>query len=207
MQNHWNLGRWLGIPVTMDWTVLLLFAWMFLWMRSVVGALVGSLAFFGLLVAHEFGHVATARWRRVSVYGINFNGMHGETARAHAGRPLDDILVAWGGVGAQLLVLLLTLALSPLLTSIPFIGGPLVEVWTTWNVFLIIIALLPIGPMDGHAAWKIIPYLRARTRRQPKPKPNGSGGKVVQLDAARRRSMEAEAERKANEIIEKLKKK
>jgi hypothetical protein len=141
------------------------------------------------------------------VYGINFNGMHGETARGHAGRPLDDILMAWGGVGAQLLVLLLTLLLSPLLESIPFIGGTLVQVWTTWNVFLIIIALLPIGPMDGHAAWKIIPYLRARTHRQPKPKPNGSGGKVVKLDAARRRSMEAEAERKANEIIEKLKKK
>ena len=112
-------------------------------------------------------------------------------------------------------MLLLALAAAPLLMAVPVIGAPVLMVWTKWNVFLMIIALLPIGPMDGHAAWKIIPYLRARMRRpqqaKPKAKPNGSGGgsgeKVVSLDAARRRSLEADAERKANEIIEQLKKK
>ncbi|AXQ29109.1 hypothetical protein D0B54_10605 [Solimonas sp. K1W22B-7] len=211
MQNHWNLGRWLGIPVTMDWTVLLAFAWLFLMLGELLAALVGAVAFGCLLAAHEFGHVAMARWRRVPVYGINFNGLHGETARGHAARRGDEILVAWGGVLAQLLILVLALAASQALAFstnswVSRIAGPWLMVWTRWNVFLIIVALLPIGPMDGHAAWKVIPFLREKLRRRPQPKP-ASTGKVVELDAARRRALEAESAKAADEIINRLKKK
>lgn len=204
MQNHWNLGRWGRLPVTMDWTVLLAFPWLYLMMNSFVAALIGSVAFFGLLVAHEYGHVFAARWRGVPVYAINFSGLHGETARAHSGRQKDEAIIAWAGVGAQLLVLLLAWAATLLLDGVRSpalwtIAGPVLVVWTKWNVFLIIIALLPIGPMDGHAAWKILPMMRQSLRRRP-----ATQGKVVNLSAARKRALEKDAAAEAAKIIDRL---
>lgn len=206
MQDHWDLGRWGGLPVTMHWTVLLAFPWLFLWMRDLVGAAIGTVAFLLLLAAHEFGHVYAARWRRIPVYGINFSGMHGETSRGHARTVKDDVLVAWAGVGAQVLVLAAAYGLwmlvgragSPLLATL---ASPVFVVWTQWNIFLMIVALLPIGPMDGHAAWKIIPLVRNSFRREPRSE------KVVKLSAARRRQLNEDSERKASEIIERMKRK
>lgn len=205
MQNHWELGRWGRLPVTMDWTVLLAFPWLYLMMNDFLAAAIGSVAFFGLLVAHEYGHVLAARWRGVSVHGINFNGLHGETARGYARSQKDEVIIAWAGVGAQAVVLLLSWAAMELLAGVRsgalwLVLGPVLVVWTKWNVFLMIIALLPIGPMDGHAAWKLIPLLRQSFRRRPAPSP----GKVVKLSSARKRAMEKDAADQAAKIIERL---
>jgi len=204
MQNHWNLGRWGRLPVTMDWTVLLAFPWLYLMMNDFLAAAIGSVAFFGLLVAHEYGHVFAARWRGVAVHGINFNGLHGETARAYAGSQKDEAIIAWAGVGAQLLVLLLAYAATLLLDGVRspalwLVAGPVLVVWTKWNVFLAIIALLPIGPMDGHAAWKILPLMRQSFRRRPPEQ-----GKVVKLSSARKRALEKDAAAQAAKIIDRL---
>jgi hypothetical protein len=55
----------------------------------------------------------------------------------------------------QLEILAIALAISYWVVLPPwsmFIAGPVLLVLTTWNIFFIIVALLPIGPMDGHAA-------------------------------------------------------
>jgi Zn-dependent protease len=208
MQNHWSLGMWGRIPVTMDWTVLMAFPWLYLMMNSFIGAAIGSVAFFALLVAHEYGHVIAARWRRVPVHAISFNGLHGQTERSYAGSLKDEAIIAWAGVTAQLLVLVLAWALIPALlhtTTSPLvwiIAGPILDVWTRWNVFLIIIALLPIGPMDGHAAWKVIPLLRSSLSRR-----NRYADKVVKLSAAKKRSLEQDSAQKVTDIIDRLKRK
>ena len=207
MENYWHLGRWFRIPVSMHWTVLLTLPWMWLWMRSIVAALIGFVAFVVLLLAHEFGHAAMARARGLSVDGIILNGLHGQTSHSYPRNERDDILIAWSGVGAQFLILLLALAAGQVLETIsaPWwvgtIAQPVLTVFTLWNIFLIIVALLPIGPMDGHRAWRIIPYLRkAMAGRQ-------RSGKVVKLDPARRRKLQQESEQKASEIISRLGKK
>lgn len=213
MQNHWNLGRWLGIPVSTDWTLLLAFAWLFVMTGNAMQAIAGSLALVVVLLGHEFGHVAMARWRRVAVYAITINGMHGETARGYARGKLDEIIVAWGGVLAQLLILALALLLLPLL-PVPqnaWLGDALTgvyTVWTRWNILLLVIALLPFSTLDGSVAWQIVPYLRERLKRRPvTPPKTGSDEKVVQLDAARRRALKDESAKAAADIIERLKKK
>jgi hypothetical protein len=147
-----------------------------------------------------------ARWRGLSVDGITIDFMHGQTSHAYPRNERDDILIAWSGVGAQLLVLLLAWAGESALGGVyqPWlllVAGPVLMVWTQWNIFLMIVALLPIGPLDGHRAWRIIPYLRRSMRG------NRSTGKVVKLDAARRRALEQKSEKLTADIIQNLTKK
>lgn len=207
MQNEWSLGRWGKLPVTMHWTVLMAFPWLFLMMNDLLASIIGSVAFFGLLVAHEYGHVLAARWRRVPVYSIALNGLHGETGRAHAPTLKDQVIIAWGGVTAQLLVMVLAYGLAGLLVQLSppdfvwTIVAPLLQVFTRWNVFLIIIALLPIGPMDGHEAWKI--FTLARTSAAPAR----GNGKVAPIDPARRRALEQDSAKKVTDILERMKRK
>jgi Zn-dependent protease len=206
VENYWHLGRWFRIPVAMHWTVLLVFPWMWLIMQSWTAALIGGITFCVLLVAHEFGHAAMARWRGLGVHGITLNGLHGETAHDYPRNRRDDIAIAWSGVGAQFLLLLLGIGLRLGMDGVHSMGvwlvmAPVVDVLIRWNLFLIVVALLPIGPMDGHRAWKLIPLLRDSLRRKQ------GGGKVVKLDAARRRKLEQSSQQAAADIISKLGKK
>jgi len=174
VKNFWELGKWGGIPVSMHWTVLLWLPWLFLFMRDVVSALVAIPAVCLLLVAHEFGHVYAARRRKVFVQRIELYGLHGETVRAEARKEADEVFIAWGGVLAQLLILAVALAIQYLVPLPPwslFIAGPVLMVLTTWNIFFIIVALLPIGPMDGHKAWKVIALMRRKRPAKARPRP------------------------------------
>ena len=190
----------------MHWTVLLIFPWMWLMMMSWSAALIGGLTYCLLLVAHEFGHAAMARWRGLRVHGITFSGLHGETAHDHPRNRRDDIAIAWSGFGAQFLCLLLGLGLMLGTDNVHspaawLVLAPVIDVLINWNLFLMVVVLLPIGPMDGHRAWKLIPMLRESWRQR------GRGGKVVKLDAARRRRLEQDSEQAAADIISKLGKK
>jgi Zn-dependent protease len=206
MNDYWQLGRWGRIPVSMHWTVLLGFPWLYLWLNDALAALIGFAAYCVLLIAHEFGHVALCRLRRVDVHSITFNGYHGETAHGFVRRPSDGILIAWGGVGAQAIILAAAFAAEqwlPRLVSpaLFYLMAPVLMVFTRWNIFLMIIALLPLGPMDGSTAWQVIPLIRRSLKRQR------SSGKVVRLDPAKRRQLEKRSEKLASEIIDNLGKK
>src|SRR5436305_15164199 len=56
-KNYWQLGTWGRIPVAMHWTVLLVFAWMYLWFGTLAATLVASAALFFVMAVHELGHV------------------------------------------------------------------------------------------------------------------------------------------------------
>lgn len=175
-RDHWDLGTWGRIPVSMHWTVLLSFAWLYIIFWDVTATLFGSVALFLLFIAHEWGHVVMLRRRKVPIVSVMFTGLHGETLyNEYAVKPGDSIAVAWGGVGAQVLVLILAMLASAFIPfgAIPFgmlVWGPMAVVFIKFNVFLMIVALLPIGPFDGHEAWRIIPRLRSKLRRRPKPR-------------------------------------
>lgn len=206
MQDHWDLGRIGRLPVSLHWTALMAFPWLFLWMQSLVAAFIGTVAFMVLMLAHEFGHVFAARSCKVPVYSIQIAGMHGETARGYARSRGQEVFISWGGVLAQLLVLLvavvgLTAVAHTQSRIVDLIAGPVFVVWTQWNVFLMVVALLPIGPMDGHMAWKVFPLIRDAFRQR------GSGRKGVRLSAAQREALRQDSERKVVDIMERLKKK
>ena len=207
-QNYWQLGRWAGVPVSMHWTVLIAFAWLYLIFWDLLATAIAAVAFFALLVAHEFGHVAVLRLKKIAVESIELNGLHGRTAHGWAGEA-DDILVAWGGVAAQLVVLLLAL-LAMLLVPLPslpglaLVTGPILFVFIKLNVFLMVVALLPLGPFDGHRAWAVIPWLRNKLRQRRRTASNVKHFPEKKLSPEKRRQLEAQSTKAASELMDKL---
>jgi len=214
-QDYWPLGTWGRIPVTMHWTVLLSFAWMYLVFFDIVLTLVAIPFVFLLLVAHEWGHVIALRRRKIGVTGVALFGIHGETSyNEYAARPGDVVAVAWSGVIAQLVVMLLALAA---VTFIPFNAIPFGATLSTVifvvlvkiNVFLMIVALLPIGPFDGHQAWKIIPRRRAAAKKPAKAKPVAAPPPPVadpeeSLSPQERNELDQASEKAAADLMAKL---
>jgi Zn-dependent protease len=189
----------------MHWTVLFAFAWMYLIFWNVVASVIASVAFFALLVAHEYGHIFVLRRRRSPVASVTLFGIHGTTDYSYA-KPKDEMLVAWGGVGAQLVILALALAFAAFvdLQAIPLaalVAGPVLVVFTKLNVFVMVVALLPIGPFDGRKAWAVIPMVRSALKRRKR------APRAPKLSAEERRALEASSERAAADLLAKLTKK
>jgi Zn-dependent protease len=202
--DHWRLGKWRGIPIVMHWSVLLVFAWLYLIFWDFLATAIASVTLLALFLAHEFGHVAIIRWRKIPVASITLNGIHGETAYGFA-RPQDEALVAWGGVAAQLVVLILALLVSALVdfSAVPYaslVAGPVLLVLTRLNIFLIIVALLPIGPFDGRKAWAGLPMLRSSIRRRIR------AARTRKLSPEQKEELEAKSQKAASDLMEKLRK-
>lgn len=190
--------RLFGAPVVFHWSVLLMAVLILALKRFSVAGLVGALAYVLLIVAHEAGHAWVARRNRLYVHRLLIYPMHGVCQHEAARTSGQDIAVAWGGIGAQALLFVLAM----LIGLLPFPPGPLASVqtaivvaWGPFNLLLMVLNLLPIAPLDGARAWRVLPWLgeRWRTRRRSrapakKKRPvGGERGKVVSLDEHRRR--------------------
>ncbi len=210
-QEYWQLGKWKRIPISMHWTVLLNFAWLYLFLWNLLATAIASAALVALYLAHEFGHVAILRRKKISIHGIQLFGLHGRTLHGYAS-PANEILVAWGGVAAQAAILVLSSAAGYLVdfSSHPLavaVTAPILFVFTKLNLVLIVVALLPIGPFDGHAAWAVISKLRKAIRKRNQPKGEVMFFPERRLSPKRRQELEEASSKAAAELIGKLNKK
>jgi len=166
--------KWRGVPVVLSWTVLLALPWFYYRQGSWHGMAIAFVAFFFLMLVHELGHAAVARWRKVPVLGINLYVMHGLCRYEEPDRKSDDTWIAWGGVAAQAVLLLLALGASYLLESHAFTcfvyASPALHVLTVTNVFLILFNLVPLPPLDGARAWLAFPMIWKSFQRNRKLK-------------------------------------
>jgi Zn-dependent protease len=208
MRARWQLGQWRGIPISLHWTVFIGIPW-FLWQtRSLADTAIAFVAFFFLLLAHELGHAAVARWRRVEVDHIQLFFLHGYCAHEPPDYELDDVLIAWGGVAAQLAVFVIALGADALLATFSPVANalatPLLRVLIGTNAFIMIVNLIPVAPLDGAKAWRVLPIVAEWARQ------TSWATKLRRRSAARQqertRNLEAESERIAADIIDKLKK-
>jgi len=107
-------------------------------------------------------------------------------------------------------LLIVTLVVTPLLPfdSVPllsYISYPVYFMFVNFNIFLMIVALLPIGPFDGHAAWQVIPRVRARLkRRKPKARPALPPEPVVTLTPEEQREADELSEKEAASLMARL---
>jgi stage IV sporulation protein FB len=190
--------KWRGVPVLLSWTVLLGLPWFYFRHRSLVGMALAFVSFFFLLLIHELGHAAMAKWRRVPVLEIRLYIMHGLCRHEEPRREEDAIWIAWGGVAAQGLVLLLAVAVSELLHRLSFPlyvdAQPALHVLITTNLIIIVMNLVPVAPLDGAKAWLVVPKLWARV-----PKPSLKSW-------MRNRKLQRQSKEVAADIIERLKK-
>jgi stage IV sporulation protein FB len=147
-----RIGSWRGVPVSIHWSAPIGFLLFFGFQLRPVGWLLLA----AIILMHEAGHAFLVRRFRLVVYSIVLTGTGGECTWAGHATPVQRAIIAWGGVLAQVPLLLLGLALGALLPA----KAPalLVEATTTLvavNVMLIGFNLLPIPMLDGWHAWRV----------------------------------------------------
>ena len=208
MRTRWQLGQWRGIPISLHWTVFIGIPWFYYFTRDLADTGIAFLAFSLLVLIHELGHAAVALWRRVEVLWIELRFIHGVCAHEEPYHEIDDVLIAWGGVAAQFVVLAIALVADMLLaTAAPAaraIASPLLMVFIGTNVFIIVFNLIPLAPLDGSKAWRIIPL--AREWAKDTSWAHMWRRRSAAREMERTRKLEAESERIAADIIDKLKK-
>jgi len=154
----WHGFDYRGTPVYVHWSMTLLLAY------AAVGALLAGLpalvagaAYFGVLLVHEAGHAELARRLGYEVYRIELHTVIGLCYLEQPRTRQDDALIAWGGVLAQAGILVPCLVLRELLgqTSFPSLNVALVF-GVYFNGFTMLMNLVPIAPLDGHKAWRLL---------------------------------------------------
>ena len=155
------LGRWRGAPVRAHWSVPI-GAFVFGQFQFVPGFWLG---FFLLILIHEMGHAIVVHRQRCRVISIDVHGVGGLCQWTGAATAIGRARIAWGGVQAQFALLLLTIAALQIFgRPTPFVAQ-LVSAFTTTNLILILINLIPAPSLDGGEAWKLPGLLWRRRRR------------------------------------------
>ena len=134
-------------------------------------------AFFVLVLAHEFGHALLARRYGHHVLSIDVTGFGGRCRWAGAATADERAKVAWGGVLAQGVLLILAVG-ALLLGVIPasVTGAELSSAFVHTNLILIVLNLLPFRPLDGAEAWSLLGRAWARRRGRGLLEQLGMGG-------------------------------
>lgn len=146
-----RLGRVKGVPVRVHWT-------------TPIGALIFGgfspvfwFAFFVLVLLHEAGHAVLVRRYGHRVTAIDVTGFGGLCRWQGAATRDERAVIAWGGVAAQAVLLVITLGLV-LAFGYPTFGPlrTLASAFISTNLFLIALNLLPFRPLDGAEAWPLV---------------------------------------------------
>ena len=141
-------------PIQLHWS-LLLGAALFCALEPRPLLLLGYAA---VLFAHVAGHALAVLGTPLSVSGVMLHGLGGELLGKGEVTPLRRSLVALSGVlgqGALLCAALLAAHALP---------DDLSEAFVRRNGILLLLNLIPMRPLDGAQAWRIIPRLRAVAR-------------------------------------------
>jgi Zn-dependent protease len=130
-------------------------------------ALAGLVAYYGVIFIHECGHMVAAQCRGCEVSSIELYPIGGITRFSEPDSRVDQCAIAWGGVVAQIIVGL------PLAAWVVAFGytrfQPVNAILAILGFFSLSVAalnLVPIRPLDGAAAWRLLPVLFERAPDQ-----------------------------------------
>lgn len=163
-----SIGTIAGTKIRLHWTFLAYLAWLgiaFLLSGGAGAALSGVgfiLAVFACVVAHEFGHILTARRFGIVSPDVTLLPIGG-VARLQAipERPTQELAVALAGPAVNLVIaaaLMLILGPGPRSADLAAIVQPkdILPALATINLFLALFNLLPAFPMDGGRALRAL---------------------------------------------------
>jgi len=205
MNRGWlTLGHLRGAPVRVHFTLL-------------VGALFWSgfrfapafwLGFALLIFVHELGHALFVLRFDLGLTEIALHGAGGHCQHRRTGTQFQEAAVAWGGVLAQLTLWLATqawlLTLGPPRSAA---AASLVAVFGSTNLWLAAFNLLPIEPLDGARAWRLMGMLVARLRTGSASLPNPFRSRTVHdelRDIERLRTREETPSERTDRIVAEL---
>ncbi|MER6999177.1 site-2 protease family protein [Streptomyces sp. NPDC000410] len=166
MNGSVRIGRVLGVPLRVHWTVpllVVLFGYSLgsqtlpAWIPDLppatyaVAGLVGSLLLIGSLLAHEAAHAFLARRRDIPVQDVTLWALGGMTQMGKPRTAGAAFLVAVGGPLTSLVVGAAALGAGVGLNALFGWAMPAaVLVWLAWVNFLLgVFNLLPAAPLDG----------------------------------------------------------
>jgi Zn-dependent protease len=162
-----------GVRVYAHWSLLLIGTLILLGpFERPAETLAAWIAFFSVILIHECGHMLMAQWKGYDVLAIELYPIHGFVRFQEPWSRYDDALIAWGGVLAQAAVAL------PLVTWVAIFGftrsdpaNVAIGILGYYSLVVALFNLIPVAPLDGAKAWRLIPELikGIRTRRA-KPK-------------------------------------
>jgi len=145
------------VPILFHWSALTVLAG-----SVIAGAWIGAglalvaVSFFAILVVRELGHALTARHLGYEAFEICLFPLLG---RCHHQQPysvFEEALVIWGGVAAQLILLVPAAATLALAGNSAW--GPLnvlLIAFSWFNAGIMVLNLIPARGMDGAKAWRL----------------------------------------------------
>ncbi len=163
-----------GIGVYIHWSVLVICAIMLAGaMKRPLQSIVGITSYLGVLLIHECGHLILARRKHCDVSAIELYPVFAITRFSMPWSAFDDAVIAWGGVLAQSAVAI------PLVLVILLFGytrfealNAVMAILGAFSLGMAIFNLLPVRPLDGATAWRIVP-LAIKEARKPRRRSTG----------------------------------
>jgi Zn-dependent protease len=156
--------RILGARVYVHWSVLVVVALLALVsFRSPIYAAVAIASYLGIIVIHEAGHAWVAHRLGYAVDAIHVAFLHGYCTHDMPYNETDHVLIAWGGVAAQLVVAIPILTVATIFDRQDFgYAAPAIAFLGYVNVVIALANLAPAPGFDGHIAWRAVPLLWRR---------------------------------------------
>lgn len=167
-----TVARISGAPLRVHWSL-------------VVGLiLVGGLqpggwcGFLAVILAHEAGHAVLVRRFGQRVVALSLHALGGECHWIGQPTPSQRALIAWGGVAGQALLLgvawVAVHLVPPAFTN--WFGEPLARSLVHSNIAMAAFNLLPIPPLDGVEAWRLLLPRARRPSFTPTARQRGPAG-------------------------------
>lgn len=132
-------------------------------------------SYFGVLLIHECGHLVAAQQKGCQVWSVELYAFWGITRHDEPYSQHDRCVIAWAGVVAQMLVAI------PLIAWVERFGfthyqtaNVVLSILGFYSFFVAGFNLLPVAPLDGAVAWRLLPsFFRGNAPRPPKREPGG----------------------------------
>jgi Zn-dependent protease len=146
------------------WSVLVVVALLALVsIRSPIYAAVAIASYLGIIVIHEAGHAWVARRLGYGVDAIHVSFLHGYCTHDMPYNETDHVLIAWGGVAAQLVVAIPVLTVATIFDRQDFgYAAPAIAFLGYVNIVIALANLAPAPGFDGRIAWRVVPLLWKR---------------------------------------------
>jgi len=119
-----------------------------------------ALALFTIMIWHELGHAMIASRLGYPILGITLFPVLGQCHYQQPYSAFEDAVIAWGGVIAQLIVLVPAVLILVFFgnTSSGIVNAFLI-VFTYFNAIMVLVNLVPSRGLDGAKAWRLAPMV------------------------------------------------
>jgi len=177
MKSKWFKARWFrvgrirGIGASLyvsRWVLAFVAALAALSWDDPLRAAIAVASYLAVIFVHEFGHAWMARHLSYEVVSVRVGLIHGRCEFESPHTEVDDVLIAWAGVLAQLSIAIPVLIIAAIFAGRePGYAGPVVSFLGNFNLMIALVNLVPGPGFDGATAWRAIPlaysWMKSRT--------------------------------------------